>query len=105
MASARNPLPICAKVPYINIGVCLLFYNLNANSKSLSGCAKIRLDFTLYKPTLNLGCFDISVTRQVNEMELPYLDGPQAPAEDPESVYIGEEKRAKMMAGFYKRNE
>jgi|SRR6218665_669961 len=96
MVSARNPPPICVGIPYLKKGgsVCVQFYNLNVGKKSFSGCSRLlgRLLFvTIIK--VNVGCFHVNFlnsTQQVHEMEVPYLDEPQALPEGPEPIYIGE---------------
>ena len=112
MVSARNPPPICAGVPFWKKGasVCIQFYNLNVGKKSLSGCSRFRatlLYVTVVK--FKLGCFRINyldnATQQVDEVELPYLDVPQPPVEDPETIYLGEEKMEKIRPAYYKKKE
>jgi len=79
--SARNPPPLCLKVPYLKhmLSVCLRFYNLDI-SKSFSGCMKFVIE-VLHEHVVDadLGCFKIPLEEKwqsvvENKLVLGWID-------------------------------
>lgn len=73
---------------------CIQFYDLTVNRRFFKVCSKLLVELLL-KTVLevDVGCFQINfpnATQKVGEVELPYLDVPQAPVEGPEPIYLVE---------------